>query len=707
MVQVDMEALRRLKGSQLVGIDFETYSDVDIRKHGLDRYVSSPYFKPLIVAIAGIERGILVSTSWELDEAGIELLLEFAEDQMLVAHNAAFELAVFRHLGVDLTDSIVDSAVAARIKGASSALGRCGPQLLNVGKLDLGVHLIKQFCVPSTEQVEAGDLVFPEHHRLDPAWESFHEYCRMDAELSYRIQAEDLTRGGLLTFSDTLTGYRETMMMNQAGWTVDLDLVDRMQQQFDKNKEKALEYLHFRVPSTEELNLNSSTQMFAWCKERGIVAKSFDKLNVEKMIAKITKRISRSGSSALPKHKHDDYVEVLEALSVKQIMGGSSLTKLQKIKDLVGLDGQLRNNYIYYGAGQTGRTTGVGVQMQNLKRLPPVPDDVSDVTGWDNEELAANLRQVFTASSPDGLLFVGDFSSVEARALAFIAGEDWVTQAFITGQDLYKMQAAKQFGVSYESVTKEQRQYGKVGVLSCGYGAGGSAVNDFAAAMGIEMTSLESATVVSDFREARPATVALWEKLDTAMRDAITTREMQIVRFADVDVQFHIVSSPASLRELKPEAVTVVMRLMANGNVILRRVFRGCYLSGNEVRYHKPVDGVTLELWRDWYVNPATGKRTPNKLYGGKLTGILVQSYCRQVFMESLKVLHLSLSQYDNVTIIGQFHDEIVVDWRPDTTGRGISKGALELRMRSAMSSSSVTVMPMDVEIKSDYRYTK
>ena len=116
-------------------------------------------------------------------------------------------------------------------------------------------------------------------------------------------------------------------------------------------------------------------------------------------------------------------------LRTKQVLGGSSLKKLKVILDTVGPDGVLRDQYMHCGAGQSFRTSGRGVQMQNLKRLPPQPRGIAELfdpqQDWTNEELAENVRQCFTAHHPQGSLIVGDFSSVESRGLAYLAGEQW------------------------------------------------------------------------------------------------------------------------------------------------------------------------------------------------------------------------------------------------------------------------------------------
>src|SRR5690606_31548398 len=145
--------------------------------------------------------------------------------------------------------------------------------------------------------------------------------------------------------------------------------------------------------------------------------------------------------------------------------------------------GRLRDQYVHCGAGQTLRTSGRSVQMQNLKRigLPVNMDLLFDAnTSWSNNAMAENMRQVFTSSHPQGELIVGDFSSVESRGLAWLSKEAWKTASYREGKDLYKVLASKIFNTPYERISKTQRQVGKVGELSCGYGAGPGAVKEFA-----------------------------------------------------------------------------------------------------------------------------------------------------------------------------------------------------------------------------------
>ena len=153
--------------------------------------------------------------------------------------------------------------------------------------------------------------------------------------------------------------------------------------------------------------------------------------------------------------------------------------------------------------------------MQNLPRLAHMRDMEELFTApdtWTNEELAGNIRQLFTSAHPDGKLIVGDFSSVESRGLAWIAGEQWKLDAYYAGKDLYKVLAASpdMFNKPYDSITKEERQSGKVGELSCGYGAGETAIVRFAEGMGIEMSEESAQRIKTPIRRSPTWATSPW-----------------------------------------------------------------------------------------------------------------------------------------------------------------------------------------------------
>jgi DNA polymerase len=681
-----------------IGLDFETYAEVDLTKHGLNRYISCPYFQPLIAAVAW-DDGTAEVFDFVTDYTESRLrLIEVIGNNTVVAHNAGFEQAVLASMGIYIPSSqFVDSAVLARAAGAAGKLEAAAPQLLGIDKMASGWELIKLFSI--------GEGAFDPAMLVDhpDKWEEFALYCILDAQLSLKL-------AGLLlpdTTLQELLNNAVTMDMNSTGWHVDMDMVLEMQRRYLDNV--ALAIAEFRLDTgADELNLNSHVQLKEWCDKRGVKATSFDEAHVISLIRKVNKRMTAIGPMD---PRWDGYGEVLKLLLTKQVMGGSSLKKLQTIIDTTGADGRLRDQYLHCGAGATFRTTGRGVQMQNLKRLNGAGDDMLELfdesNQWDNGKLASNLRQVFTATDPMGALIVGDFSSVESRGLAWQAGEDWKLDAYFAGKDLYKVQAGKIFGKHEAHVTKPERQVGKVGELACGYGAGGPAVRDFAKKMGVELSETEAAKLVRDWRAANPQIVEYWRLLHEALMDAVDLGQPGMAPMKHGWVKVIPIPAPKSLRDQtgNQNLVSLRVQMYVGSDRMVDRVIHGTHLVGRNIHYWKPSERKTGDLWTDTWVNPKTKRQQPFTVYGGKLSGLLTQSLCREVFFNSLRDVHGRLSPFPgvNVELVGQFHDEIVLDWRPGAVTLESTKAMLN----DCMSRTKLPGFPLAAEIKFDYRYTK
>jgi DNA polymerase len=707
----------------ITGLDFETYSAVDLPTYGMDRYMDDKSFTPLLASCYMEDNsGVHFKTRFDFVkdfDAAKTGLFDLINGRTICGQNVAFEERTLEWLypGSFTPEEFIDSAVVARVAGAGSSLEHAARQLLDSSKMEEGRNLIKLFsCAGPYQEANDSPLFDPLVVAHNPKeWQTYQDYCDVDAELSFR-----LVKNWSFLLGDNEQEYDVlTRKMNQVGWRVDLDKVHEMQRRFEENKVQAVEEFYADVtPNVDvdkRLNFNSFPQMKEFCAARGVKARSFDSDHVDSLLDRITDRL-RTNTKLTPEQVSNLH-DVREFLRTKQVLGGSSLSKLQKIIDLTGNDGQLRNSYMHVGAGATLRTTGRGVQMQNLKRLTE-PADMSELDDatveWSNDELAVNLRQVFTARHPDGVLIVGDFSSVESRGLGYIAGAEWKMEAYHQGKDLYKVLAQEMFSVSYDAVTKPQRQTGKVGELSCGYGAGPGAVKDFAAKMGVEFTEGEAAQLVSDWRATNPEVVRLWDLLDKTLREVVEggNRNYHQLLGNDLVVCFEEISTPSSLRLLNPHAKSIRMTLRHNsrpqGELLLSRVFHGCYVRGRDIGYYKPAKNKGGDPWINCYKHPKTGQVVFYKLYGGKLSGILTQSLCRELFFYSLRELQKVIDRYSNVKIVGQFHDEIVVDWQPGyAIAPSIGLDLLEQEMSKCMSTTVLPGFPLAADIKSAYRYIK
>ena len=702
----------QLRSQYPIGMDFETWGSEPLPTVGLDNYLHVGTFQPLACALVWQEDGqqedIVVFDFVQRPEDYEwfrQVLIDNGDYVHFAAHNAGFERGVISTMGLDpLKLHIIDSAVISRCMGAGSHLEAAAPQLLGIDKIEAGKDLIKKFSIPNERYnfrpPTAADVA------NDPDWQDFLAYMVQDARASHRI-ARDYMRIGMME-----RDYEEiTAAMNQRGWKVDLDAVKEMQLRYLNNLAAALEWFADNID--DQLNLNSPLQLKEWCKARGMHATSFDEEHVNRYLDRVTRKLTDPNLDEL---KRDRLNEIRFMLQTKQTLGGSSLKKLKVILDTVGPDGILRDQYMHCGAGQSFRTSGRGVQMQNLKRLPRKHRDMAELfdptSVWTNDDLAENLRQVFTASQPQGSLIVGDFSSVESRGLAYLAGEQWKLDAYHRGEDLYKVLAAKINHIAdWHLITDEQRQGGKVGELSCGYGAGGTAVQGFAQKMGIEMSEDEAVQLVRDWRATNPMIVELWAVLDQLLLTAVQAgRQGASFRAPlanDLTIEFACSRTPLSLEKQHPGAKTISMRLYLNGQSlpVLERIFQGCYLRGNQVCYYKPSERRGGDLWSAWYIDPKTKQKRFYNLYGGKLSGILTQSFCRELFFIALKRVTEKVER-PGVRLIGQFHDEIVLDYDPLVTPYTVETVKMELEQ--VMSNPHpFKGFPLAAEVKHDYRYTK
>ena len=694
---------------KMIGLDFETYAATDLIVNGLDNYVNCPFFRPLVAAVAYSDAGEIVTKSFDfVNDYAHELMLlkETLNNCIIVAHNAGFEQTVLKRMGIDLpSESFIDSAVLARAAGAAGKLEAAAPQLLGGNKLESGFGLIKLFSIPGEYQARSNSMAFNprvvEDHLDD--WSEFIAYCVQDAVLSFQL-------GQYLSSSCGVEEHRfnaVTMDMNNTGWFVDIPLVEEMQRQYHANVKQAVE--KFRIDcDAPDLNLASFQQLQKWCEDRGVKAKSFEETAVEKLLAALHKRMASKPN--MDEDTKRGYQQVIELLLTKQTVGGSSLKKLQTILDRTGSDGRLRDQYLHVGAGATRRTSGRGVQLQNLKRLNGQGDDVEllfdPAVTWPNDRLAANLRQVFRATDDNGQLIVGDFSSVESRGLAWQSGEQWKLDAYAHGQDLYKVQAGLIFNKPVDQVSKSERQIGKVGELACGYGAGPDAVRDFAAKMGVSMTQHESAKLVRDWRSANDGIVNYWHALNDGLHTA-TGGAYTSVSMAYGTVEIEPVMAPASLRQQTDDVdlVSLQITMRTGSKILFNRVIHGAHLKGRNVGYWKPSERKTGDLWVDRFTNPKTKQVQPYTVYGGKLAGLLTQSLCREIFFTCLLDVHVWIEDLPNVQLIGQFHDEIVLDWAPQLNQPGL--GAVMGMLNESMTRTTLPDFPLAAEIKHDFRYTK
>ncbi|WZB39164.1 DNA polymerase i [Microbacterium phage JordanFarm] len=746
-----------MREEDIYGLDYETFSSVPLggkEARGLPNYVASPDFRALIVSVASINGAVtydFVHNDEDMNDY-LSWLKLVSNSEIIMAHNAPFERAVTAKLAPWFDWRLFqDSAVDSRCLGAESKLIVASRQLTNSHKLEEGQELVMLFCVPNSMYPEGATAELIKKHGHEEKWKRFIEYCEMDAIGSREIR---LFAMWLLENLDPALLAREarweqdTYEMNQAGWGVDLPLVEKMRQRSWANS--IIAQRAFVDETGSQLNFNSHPQMKKYLADRGVKVKSLDKYhlpvileNVKKRIAKLNKELQEGGIKETVivqdrnggGHAETDYrlsmpypelaraisrLEEAEAmLETKLEIGGSTLTKLPVIQRLTSEDGILRDQYMHAGAGQTFRTTGRGVQMQNIKKLDGNIRDVETLYDfnehWSNGDMAGQLRQVFESRHPEGEVIVGDFAGVESRGLAYEAGEEWKLQVFRDGRDVYKELFVRFTNgkVKYDEVTAEQRPRGKYSELSCGYQASGNAVQDFMFRLGFSISIEEALQNVMDWRGACPAIVEFWGELDFLLKEAVGRNEK--VEFEGA-YGLTYRATPFELKSMSAQhagSISLALQILRpNGEPMVTRFVHGLYFRGNKLCYYKPAENhYGGPLWKDTYKHPklknpdGSPREVYYSIYGGKLAGIFTQSLCREMFFESLEMLGDLLRPCPNARIVGQFHDEIAVDWWPEEGGW--SKERVMDAMKTAMTTCSLEGFPLDAEIKSSHRYIK
>ena len=722
-----------------VGLDFETFSKTNLKTQGMYKYMADSDFKPLIASLA-FEDGTKYTYDFVFDCVRVydglasegetveafERYLRHRDDWTIVAHNADFERGVLEHMfpGFD-PFRVRDSAVAARALGAEGKLEVASRQLSVTNKLEVGLRLIMKFSVPNDTYPDGPTPELIEANDDMEDWLLFVEYCEDDALAGLEIDTR------FIEFSDKYhpgldlqeqANEHPTHVMNNYGWHMDMAHVQKMRQRWWVNGIIAQKM--FVTEQDEQLNFNSHPQMKAFTKARGYPVKSLDKYNLPVHITKVKEKIAlldAPNNGPELQRTVRQLKEVLFMLETKAEIGGSMLSKLPKILDLTSDDDRLRGQYVHLGAGQTFRTASRGVQLQNIAKLNGNIKDITTLgdleVEWSNTDMASQIRQLFNSTYEDGQNITGDFSAIESRMLAYMAGEEWKLQAYRDGLDVYKVLVTKYIGIDYEDVTEQLRPRGKYSELSCGYQASGKAVKDFMFRLGFD-TSIEDALQnVTDWRGANTHIVDLWYTFDNVLKSAVRHNKVQEEKIG-YDLSIRVTPFvEESIQQIHAGALSVVVQILNDGEPMVTRVVHGCYFFGSgrkqSLCYYKPVDTLTSSgvLWSPDYAHKelkaANGKplRVKYSIYGGKLAGILTQSMARELFFDSMRRLMIMLEPYDNANLMGQFHDEINVDWFPREGGLTLEE-AKDL-MKQAMSFTELRDFPLAVDVKSDYRYTK
>lgn len=500
-----------------LSIDIETYSDVDLSKCGVYKYVEGD-FHILLFAYAFDDEDVKI-----VDMASGEKLpqevLDAIDDPNVIkwAWNAQFERTCIGHyLGRVLSPdswrcSMVHAAslsLPLSLKEAAKAL-KTGEQ-----KDKAGENLIRFFSVPCKPTKSNGGRTrnLPEHN--PEGWQQFKDYCLQD------VRTERDIRKRLEVFplmEHEWDYYHMDQRINDRGVLIDKQLVEQAiacdLMLSDSMTKKAYELTGLENP-------NSVSQLKTWLQERGIEIDSLGKKEVAAMI------------TDLDKHSCDQ--EALDMLKLRLQMAKSSVKKYQAAERCTCADGRARGLFQFSGANRTQRWSGRNIQLQNLpqnhistldeaRELVKMGcfDLVESIYG-NTPDILSQLIRTMLIAKPGHKFIVADFSAIEARVLAWLAGEEWRMEAFKNGEDIYCASASQMFGVPVvkHGINGELRQKGKVAELACGYGgAAGALISMGALDMGLSEEELPD--LIDDWRNSNPKIVQFWWDIEKAAIETI------------------------------------------------------------------------------------------------------------------------------------------------------------------------------------------
>lgn len=503
-------------------LDLETYSSASLADSGVYKYAEAGDFKILLFAYSADGAPVRV-----IDLANGERIpqevLDAIQDKTVTKHayNAMFERVCLSRYIVDGTylnpANWKCTMVWAASLGLPLSLEACGRELgIAKAKMTEGKRLIKLFCVLNERQ----GLLGPPCRESNPReWELFKQYNQRDVEAEMEIEAR--LRKLPLPESEWRL-YELDQEINDRGIRIDRQLAQSAiacdQQLTGRNLRRAYEICGVENP-------NSVSQLKGWLKSRGIEAATLGKKAVAEMLDRT------------------EDVEAAELLRLRLEMAKTSVKKYETMERCVCRDGRVRGLLQFYGANRTGRWSGRLVQVQNLPQnhlsdlhtaRELVKQREAEALEWLYESPGRVLSELIrTAFVPrDGHRFlVADFSAIEARVIAWLAGETWRQEVFAQGGDIYCASASQMFRVPVEKhgVNGHLRQKGKIAELALGYGGSVGALKAMGALeMGLKEAELKP--LVDAWRSSNPSITALWWAVDKAVGQAVRTGARQSLR---------------------------------------------------------------------------------------------------------------------------------------------------------------------------------
>jgi DNA polymerase len=617
-----------------LSIDLETYSDVNLKKAGLYRYVQSPAFEILLFAYSFDGAPTQVIDMAQGEEIPMEVIHALTDPQCLKhAYNAAFEwYCLSKYMGAQLPpaqwrDTMLHGLYAGYTAGLD-ATGRALGIPEDKQKLTTGKALIRYFCVPCKPTKANGGRTRNYPHHDPEKWELFKTYNGQDVVAEMEIER----RLSVFPVPDFVQKQWETdLLINARGVAVDMDFC-----------EGALELGEtIRAQLTDEAvqlsglqNPNSVKQLARWLSaETGDDITSLRKETIKELLGR------------------DNADHVQRMLEIRQELGKTSTKKYDAIEAAVCDDGRVRGLLQFYGANRTGRWAGRLVQVQNLPRTYTEPlefarelvkgrklDALRTVYGSPNDTLSQLIRTAFVAA-PGNVLIDADFSAIEARVISWLADEEWRLEVFRTHGKIYEASASQMFGVPLERIKKGNpeyslRQRGKVAELALGYQGGVPAMRQMdTGKLLADLPDEEIKDIVDKWRNTNPKIRNLWYSFNDAAIRVIQNGGSLRVRCCTFARECDCIRGTTCMTVSLP--------------------------SGRKLYYVEP--SVGENRWGGPSIT-YMGVNDKNKwgrieTYGGKLVENVVQAIARDCLAQAIE--HLEAA---GLPVVFHIHDEVVID---------------------------------------------
>lgn len=617
-----------------LSIDLETYSDVNLKKAGLYRYVQSPAFEILLFAYSFDGAPTQVIDMAQGEKIPLEVIHALTDPQCLKhAYNAAFEwYCLSKYMGAQLPPSQWrDTMLHGLYAGYTAGLDATGRALgipEDKQKLATGKALIRYFCVPCKPTKSNGGRTRNYPHHDPEKWELFKTYNGQDVVAEMEIER----RLSVFPVPDFVQKQWETdLLINARGVAVDMDFC-----------EGALELGEtIRAQLTDEAvqlsglqNPNSVKQLARWLSaETGDDITTLRKETIKELLGR------------------DNADHVQRMLEIRQELGKTSTKKYDAIEAAVCDDGRVRGLLQFYGANRTGRWAGRLVQVQNLPRTYTEPlefarelvkgrklDALRTVYGSPNDTLSQLIRTAFVAA-PGNVLIDADFSAIEARVISWLADEEWRLEVFRTHGKIYEASASQMFGVPLERIKKGNpeyslRQRGKVAELALGYQGGVPAMRQMdTGKLLADLPDEEIKDIVDKWRNTNPKIRNLWYSFNDAAIRVIQNGGSLRVRCCTFARECDCIRGTTCMTVSLP--------------------------SGRKLYYVEP--SVGENRWGGPSIT-YMGVNDKNKwgrieTYGGKLVENVVQAIARDCLAQAIE--HLEAA---GLPVVFHIHDEVVID---------------------------------------------